>query len=237
MNSRAQNLVEQVVQAHGGHHLWNDHTSVRVRFAAGGLAFRCKGEPHTLSDVTADLSTTGQSVTLHGRRPTPWAATLEAGTVTTPDGRRAEYANLARGHRRARWDHLDVAAFTGAALWTYISIPFVLSRPEFLVDVLEPVGSGDHRLERLRVRFPQTVATHSRTQIFYIDPIGRLVRHDYTAEAFGHWAWAAHFTEGYESFGPITLPTRRRVVPRLGQRPLPGPQLVWIAISSVHLST
>jgi hypothetical protein len=87
------------------------------------------------------------------------------------------------------------------------------------------------------MRFPDDVPTHSRDQVFYFDESGRLMRLDYTAEAFGSWAKAAHYCFDHEQFDGILIPTRRRVFPRRrDNRPRPRPTLVWIDIAGARLT-
>ena len=47
-----------------------------------------------------------------------------------------------------------------------------------------------------------------------MDERGLIVRHDYTAEAFGRWARGAHRSYDFKSFEGLPVPTRRRVRPR-----------------------
>ena len=52
---------------------------------------------------------------------------------------------------------------------------------------------------RLKVTFPDDIATHSTIQIFYFDSAGLLKRHDYDAEVLGGTP-AAHYVREYQTF-------------------------------------
>src|SRR5437588_862305 len=108
----------------------------------------------------------------------------------------AEEAISAHGGSQAweRAQEVRVRVSSGAyAIWTYVSAPFVFLREGYELRQLDPWEEQGERWRRLAVRFPQGVQTHSREQVFYIDPRGLIRRHDYTAEPFGSWARAAHY--------------------------------------------
>ena len=64
---------------------------------------------------------------------------------------------------------------------------------------------GREDWERLTVRFPSSVQTHSPEQIFYIDERGLIRRHDYTAEPLANWAKAAHYCMDHETFDGLVV--------------------------------
>ena len=90
---------------------------------------------------------------------------------------------------------------------------------------------------RLKVIFPPTILTHSTDQTFYFDTSGLLRRHDYTAEVFGSWAHAAHYSWGHREFDGLIIPTQRQVFPiKKDGKPLRLFTLVRIEISQVKLT-
>ena len=196
-------LVDEVIEAHGGLDRWRQTAAVRLRVSSGGLAFATKGQRAALHDLTATVSTRGQAVTLE--TPT-WSYRFDS-QIPKPRG--------------LRWSIEDVAAFAACALWTYVSLPFVL--PE--LDVEE-------RGNRLVVRFPPEVRTHSPTQVLHIDDDGLIRRHDYTALDFGRLARASQAVDEYQQFGRFAVATRRRVRPSLWPH---LPLLVWIDVRSVDV--
>lgn len=110
------------------------------------------------------------------------------------------------------WDDLDVAYFAGYAMWTYLTSPFTFVRPDFQTEELSPVTEEGETWNRLKVTFPDSIATHCREQIFYFGQDGLLRRHDYTAEVINAGP-VAHYSSHHKEFGGIMIPTRRRVHP------------------------
>ena len=197
-------LVDRVIQAHGGLERWRRAESVTLRLSSGGLAFASKGQRTALHQLTATVATSGQNVHLE----TPaWSHHFEDG-IPTPRG--------------LRWSTYDIAAFAATALWTYIALPFVL--PDLDVE--------EHR-DRLIVRFPPEVRTHSPTQVLDIDRRGLIQRHDYTALDFGRVARATQEVGNYRDVDGLMIATRRRVRPKLWpHRPL----LVWIDVAAIEVN-
>ncbi len=136
------------------------------------------------------------------------------------------------------WDRLDILYFATYAIWTYVSAPFVLARPDYDVRVLDPWEEDGERWQRFAVHFPEHVHTHSREQVFYIDASGLIRRHDYTAEPIGGWARAAHYCLDHQTFDGLVVPTRRRVFPRRADnRRREHPRLVWIDVPSATVGS
>lgn len=231
--------VEQTIAAHGGRELWDGAGEVSIRFSSGGLAFASKLQGHAVRDVEARIATRGQHVTL---APFPRAGQRgvmdQSGTVSivTDAGEvlhRRENARAAFGDLRHRlwWDRLDILYFAAYAVWTYVSVPFVLERQDYEVSEIEPWVAEGERWRRIAVRFPEPVHTHSRDQVFYLDERGLIFRHDYTAEPIGAWARAAHYCTEHQRFDGLVIPTCRRVYPRRPDNSSRrAPRLVWIDV-------
>jgi len=98
-----------------------------------------------------------------------------------------------------------------------------------------PLQQGDEVWRSLVATFPPDIPTHSRQQTFYFDERGWLRRLDYTAEVIYSWAASSNLCADHKRFSGILVPTRRRVVLRLGQRPLPGLAIVWIKVEEFEL--
>jgi hypothetical protein len=232
-------LVEQAIAAHGGLALWQNAEAVSITISSGGLAFASKLQGHAVRDVRARVSTSGQHVTL-----TPYPKLGQRGVLEQDGAVRIETdgGELVEARANARdafaglrhklwWDRLDILYFATYAIWTYVSTPFVLTRPDYAVRALGPWEGDGERWRRLAVRFPEHVHTHSREQVFYIDESGLIRRHDYTAEPIGGWAKAAHYCLNHRSFDGLVVPTRRRVYPRRADnRRREHPRLVWIDV-------
>jgi hypothetical protein len=76
----------------------------------------------------------------------------------------------------------------------------------------QPAGGGRPDLGPAARHLSPAITTHAAGQVFYFGD--GLLRHlDYTAGASGG-APAAHYTGGYQTFGRLAFPTRRRVYRR-----------------------
>jgi hypothetical protein len=202
-------LLDDCLSAYGGLERWRAADAVEVRVSARGAAFALKGNRRPLTEARARVRTTGQHVEFFD-----WPRAGETAILTSEEVRIGErFRERPRFGRR--WDELDFLAFGGAAMWTYVSLPFVLA----------DWGADELPRRRLRFRVPEPIRSHCREQTIHLDESGLIVRHDYTAEAFGPWARGAHRSSRFETFDGLPVPTRRRV--RL--RPL-GPVVVRVDV-------
>ena len=90
---------------------------------------------------------------------------------------------------------------------------FCFTLPGFRVEELPAQREDGKALRRLRVEWPEYLASHSSKQTLYFDDADRPARHDYQVEIIAG-ASAAHLFDGFVSVDGITLPTRHRVHPR-----------------------
>jgi hypothetical protein len=234
-------LLNAAIEAHGGLARWRSVGEIVVRARSGGLALPARFKPGEFKAYEARISTASPRTVITpfpkpGRR-----GVFEGDSIrieSESSAVLAECVNARAAFRDLRhriwWNHLDALYFAGYALWNYLNAPFLLSRPGFEVREIEPWEGDGERWRRLHVTFPLGIPTHSREQVFYFDAAGRLRRHDYTAEVFGSWAKAAHYSWGHTEFSGLLFPVHRRVYPRKRSgHPRRGPTLVWIEIDSV----
>lgn len=114
--------------------------------------------------------------------------------------------------------YADAMYFFGAALTTYLGIPFIF--PE-LKTTTEKWQEGF----LVKTVFPEPIHTHCAEQTFYFNKEGLLVRHDYQAEIISKLAIGTHFTNGYKEIKSLPVATKRDVYVRLGSFILPIPVL------------
>jgi hypothetical protein len=132
-------------------------------------------------------------------------------------GHRATFRGLAKNRF---WTPLDALYFFGYAVVHYHSLPFSLASARLVSS--RRVPSRGAPLDVLDVELDaERVHTHSRRESFWFDASGCLVRHDYVADVIGTWARGAHFWQDVTRTDGYPLAMERRVVPRLGDRPLP----------------
>jgi hypothetical protein len=239
-------LAERTIAAHGGLALWGDASEIRAQVSSGGLAFASKLQGSAVRDLEARVSTSAQHVVFDPYPRAGQRGVLEqdgAVRIETDAGELVEARENPRSafmdlRHKLWWDRLDILYFGTYAIWTYLSTPFVFAREDYELAELDPWEENGERWQRLAVRFPAHVHTHSREQVFYIDASGLIRRHDYTAEPLGSWANAAHYCLDHESFDGLIVPTRRRVYPRKrNNRRRAHPLLVWIEVPSVTIRT
>lgn len=231
--------LAEITDAHGGQPYWNSLDSIEIEMSASGFLFTAKGVP-PLSHVRMTLCTTRPEVAIHDY-PAPGQTTRSFGDERVEivdrhgnvlQSRSRPREAFRRLRRLFRWDTLDFAYFSGYAMWGYMTVPFLLLHEGVEVAVASDPDSDGYT--RLAVRFPETLPVHSACQDFYFDKEHHLHRLDYTAEVVGSWAKAANFCELYRQFSGLSLPTRRRVYPRLlFNKPMKLLTLVAIDIHNV----
>lgn len=235
------NLLSFALEAHGGAARWAQIRSVAARLCIEGALWDLKGKTGILADAIYEADVRVQRATL-GRftaqdrqvRFTPQRLVLETDigeAIETRDNPRAAFA----GHvPESPWDDLHVAYFSGYAMWTYLTQPFLYDYPGFVTREIEPWREDGETWRRLEVTFPDRIASHARTQVTYFGPDGLMRRHDYCVDVLGG-ACAAHYIGAYRSIDGVHVPTRRRVFP-LGtdNRKVSDPVLVSIDLADIR---
>jgi hypothetical protein len=235
-------IVHEAIEAHGGMDYWHSLEALEMDISASGFLFTAKRRP-ALRRVRMKAATRDPRFAFYDfPKPGQTSELIGDNEVRILDYkgnvivRRENPRTAFRGLRRQfLWDDLDFIYFAGYATWNYLTTPFLLGGKGFVVEALEPLQGGLALLNRVQVTFPDDIPTHSRQQIFYFDDQRLLRRLDYTAEVVGGWAHAAHWCDEYRTFDRLKAPTRRRVLPLLfGNRPLPGPTLVYIEVHDIR---
>jgi hypothetical protein len=236
-------LLSRALDAHGGLDQWNRFEMVYATIVSGGQLWAMKGTPQDPVPREMKVATKYEwsSVTPFGGldqrtdfTPRRIAVQKSDGTVVSE---RLDPAAHAEGKAvDAPWDLLDRAYFNGYALWTYLTTPFLLALPGFMVDEIQPWRENSETWRGLRVTFPPEVASHSKIQDFYFGQDFLLRRHDYYVEASGGFAAAQYVYEPATVQG-ITFPTRRRAYMRDDRMaPIHEKLIVSIDISNLRLT-
>jgi hypothetical protein len=239
-------IVEKVIEAHGGADRWNALAAVEATISISGFLFKAKQRP-TLDRIRVRASTRMPEFTFYDVPQTGQNSVFlgdEEVRLTGADNRVVESRRQPRAairslRRQIYWDALDFAYFGGYATWNYLVTPFIFIDDGFHIEKLEPLPRMPEFPLRLQVKFPDSLPTHCKKQIFYFDQDYLLRRLDYTAEVVSRLAHAAHICDHYQDFDGIKIPTKRRVLPLLfGNKPLSKPIIVAIDIHefSLHAS-
>jgi hypothetical protein len=233
-------LLETVVEAHGGLTRWTQLETVSARLAQGGALWGLKGQQGVLDDVFVTASLHEERVSHHpfGAIDRRSAFTPERVAIETDNGAVVEALELPRasfaGHTlETPWTTLQLAYFAGTAMWTYLTQPFTFALPGFETTELDRWQETGEQWRRLRVVWPSYLATHSTEQTLYFGEDGLIRRHDYDVEISGSSS-AAHYISDYTQVAGIMIPTKHRIFPRApdGQA-LGEPLIVSIDVSEV----
>lgn len=237
-------LVNVIVDAYGGDDRWSRLRSVSFHAVTTGMALPARFQFSAFRDYAAEVRRQPPEVII---RPHPRPgqvgiymdgavriADTTGEVIAKRDHPREAFSDL---RHRLWWDALDAMHFAGYALWNYFFLPALLRMPGIRMEEIAPWEENGEIWRRLRVVFPETVVTHNALQIFYVNEQGFVRRHDYTAEVFGSWARAAHYSDGYERHDGLVFPTRRRVHPRtIHNTPRRWLTLVGIDITEIQVN-
>jgi hypothetical protein len=230
-------LLADAVAAHGGMDRWNRLHAITVDAAITGAFWQIKGQAEALAKVRFEVDTTQQRLTMdfagQDRRSVfePDRVVLQQpiGTVVAT---RDDPERSFDGHQfETPWDDLHLAYFTGEALWTYLTTPFLLTWPGFRCLELSPIEARGETWRRLQVTFPDHIKGHTRTQVFCFGPDGLLRRHDFTIDVVGHTVESQLYATDYRDVDGILVPTTRRAYAAMGAE-----EVVFVAIDMADVT-
>jgi hypothetical protein len=235
-------LLNDIIESHGGAKKWNQFSKIEAEIVSGGKLFELKG-------VRQDPTPRQMTVWLHEQKASVYPfgnadqksnfssgrvaiEKLDGKVVTERIGKPGEIHEHLKG---PQWDPLDRAYFNGYAMWTYLTTPFFMLRPELKVTEIEPLQEGDEMWKGLSVTFPSNFATHSSTQNFYFGKDNLIRRHDYYVAADNFYA-AQYITDLKEVQG-ILVPSKRRAYRKdVSGKALWDELMVKIDLNNFHLS-
>lgn len=232
-------LLQLAIDAHGGLERWNQFQHLDIDVSIDGGIWYVKQQPRLLIDKRVSMRTHEEHLTvtpfggdgLHSVF-TPKRLTIENANGDAVQERDDPEAAFRGQTLETAWDALHVVYFSGEALWTYFTMPFLYTTPGFAVEEIAPWHEGGETWRSLQVTFPEHVATHHRRQITRFGDDGLIRRHDYTVDILGG-ATGAKYTSGYRDFQGIRLPTVHRVFAYDdAMQKVPEPLLVSIDVSN-----
>jgi hypothetical protein len=235
-------LLENAVAAHGGLDRWSAIKSITVDASITGALFRAKSQPDALKNIHLEVDTTRELLTVdfvgQDKRavfePGRVAVQRRDGTLT---GARDDPESSFDGHGfDTPWDDIHLAYFTGEAMWTYLSTPFLYTWPGFVTEEIAPIEVDGETWRRLKVTFSDHIKSHTRQQISCFGPDGLLRRHDFTIDILAG-APGMLYATGYRDVDGIIIPTTRRGYAWQGDYQLvPEPLLVAIDMGEITIS-
>ncbi|NQD94136.1 hypothetical protein HP532_15925 [Pseudomonas sp. CrR25] len=241
MNEQNCALLEQVLIAHGGLERWNRFSTVHASIVTSGSLWGMKGmtQDSVAREMTVWLHEQRASLTPFGAADKRTAYTPARIAIETTGGQVvAERSNpresfLNHGETTP-WDPLHRAYFNGYALWSYLTMPFLFTLPGVRLEELAPWEEGEQSWRRLRVHFPQSVATHCSVQDFFFGEDFLLRRHDYRVDVSGGIP-AAQYVHDYIEAEGLRMPGKRRAYRRDEKgRAIEAQLLVAIDISDLR---
>jgi len=236
-------LLALAIKAHGGLERWNSFTRLKTKLSVDGAIWHLKQQPGLLTDKIFEIQTHAEHLTI-----SPFSApgmrsvfVPDRLTLETLDGEVVESRDDPEGAFVAQtiespWDKFHVAYFASEALWTYLTSPFLYTYPGFETEEIEPWHENGEVWRRLKVTFPDYIASHTRTQVTHFGADGLMRRHDYTVDILGG-ATGANYTTGYQEFQGIMMPTTRRIYAYdEAMQKVPEPLLVSLDFSGLTFS-
>jgi hypothetical protein len=209
-------LRDLVIDAHGGLARWKSVQTIEGDMSITGGMWAMKGWPDALKTVNVTARTQSQWISYRPFVNDEWRSvcTPEHTVIETTSGQavkeRRNPREAFRDHvRETKWDELNLAYFSGYAMWNYLNAPFIFSLDGVdAEEIARREDNGQHR-RRLKVTFPDSIATHCSEQIFHIDGDGLIRRLDYSAQVLSGIP-TAHYLSDYRDFGGLKIATKRR---------------------------
>lgn len=235
-------LLNKTLQAYGGLARWQQLNSVSAHKRFGGAIWDIKQVPGVVDDgdITVWIKDQRTSLRPFTGPDLQTAYTPQRVGIETYDGDVVEVLDRPRasfaGHTlETPWTMLQLAYFTGYAMWTYTAEPFNLTLPGVRTEEGEPWTENGQRWQRLHVTYPDTIATHSPHQVLYIDGDGLIQRRDYQVDIAGA-SPAAHYVSDFDQVDGIVVPRTRMIYVRDPENhPIPEQLVVSIALTDITL--
>lgn len=235
-------LLTTTLQAYGGLERWRQLTSVTARKRFGGAIWDIKQVPGIVDDGNI-------TVWIKDQRTSLWpftapnlrtAYTPQRVGIETTDGDTVELLDDPRvsfaGHTlETPWTAVQLAYFTGYAMWTYTAEPYNLTMPGVRTEEGDSWTEDGQRWRRLHVDYPDTIATHSPHQVLYIDNDGLIRRRDYQVDIAGG-SPAAHYVSDFDEIDGVVIPRTRLIyVCDADNHPIPEQLVVSTSLTDIHL--
>lgn len=216
-------LLENVIRAHGGINRWQQVESIQLSLNIFGPILITKFKSPWLSNIAACIYTEKPYVSFHNFPEEGMTSIFDAYNVYIYDDNdqitsEKDFSLKANQQSKPRlqWDHLDLVYFLGQAVWNYSCSPFMLKNDKIECNQGKQLIDADgSRLDALNVTFPSSIPSQSKQQVFYFSDEGLLRRNDYIGKAFSPVSIGSNYYHQYETVEGFSFPTRRTLFPRL----------------------
>jgi len=233
-------LLNKIIEAHGGKR-WSEIKEISATRQFGGALWSLKQVPGIAEQgrFVVDLTRERTSLENFGDAGLRTEFTPDRVAILRGDEVIEELANPRAsfdGHvLETPWTQLQLAYFTGYAMWTYNTEPWSFTFPGVETEELGTWDENGETWDRLRVTYPSTLATHSTSQTLYADSSGILRRRDYEVNIAGGSPAVEYMTNEVE-VGGVILPADRAIYVRdENGKALPEPLIVSIHIDDIHV--
>ena len=157
-------LLDFVLDAHGGLKRWSDVSTLTAKLAAGGPFWGQQGFPDAFLDETLTIDTRRQHAVF-----TPWTAPGQSLTfdtdpervvLQTADGqtiasRASPRSSYAGRDLYSPWDALQLGYFLSYGMWNYLTTPFLLTYPGVQAREISPWQEDGQTWRRLTCHLPR----------------------------------------------------------------------------------
>lgn len=211
-------LLARVLEVHGGLERWSNVTHATAQLSLGGPFWGWKGWPDVYVGQTVTLDTQREHISFAPFTAPDRLSVFDAGperveirttTGEVIDGRDDPRPSFPAYENDTPWDALQVAYFTSAATWNYLTAPFLFTYPGVQAHEIDPWDEDGETWRRLAVTFPNTLPNHNPDQVFYYDSEFHQRRMDYQPDVTG--SPIAHYTHKPRTFDGFVFYTQRLV--------------------------
>ncbi|GAA2896599.1 hypothetical protein GCM10010517_61560 [Streptosporangium fragile] len=236
-------LLTTVLEAHGGLARWQEARRISARQFFDGALWPLKGHPGALDGITVTVDlhrefTTQEPFFEPGRRTafTPDRIAVETTEGEVVEELRNPRASFAGHELTTPWNRLQLAYFSGYAMWTYLTEPISLTFPGVRTEEITPWTEDGEKFRRLKVTYPSDLTTHSTEQVLYVDGNGLLRRRDYNVDIAGG-APSAHYISDHREVSGLVVPATRMIYGRdENNAKVPDPLIVSIRLDDITVS-
>ncbi|MBD1385913.1 hypothetical protein IDJ75_11530 [Mucilaginibacter rigui] len=237
------NLVDEVMDTHGGMDLWKSFNGMVVHLKSSGEIWKAKGADGLFADGIFEAGLHRQQSSYRSLESPFEKSVWHPGGMTLQSGNGSDLNCVVRPRElfkdeeiKMNWTKSQLHYFANYTWWNYFTSPFNFKMPGFETRELEPWEENGEIWRRLEVAFPDYIQTHNAVQTFYFDRNFLLRRHDYSADILQPFAFTQYMSN-YEDFQGVKIPAKTDVYLRNPDGTINSdPVMVSIDVQDVRFS-